>query len=325
MAVPRPDDDRVHEPRDDGRWRESYYFSFFDTETGIGGFSSIGKRPAKGHAGFVNVIWGPDIPTLIASEFDTFDGHDDSHDVAGLSYRPERPFGPWRLSFDGRLNDGGSSVECDRDALGPTERSGAPKVEVGFDLTFTPDRPPYLYEERDEWRDLFDGHIDEVGVVEGELRIGGAGHEIRGRGGKDHSWGVRDWFKPREWRWVDVVGAGGPEAELWRANFDDGGWVGDGALFAGGGWEQLSSYSERVSTAERAGKPLPTGIELELGSETHRLRVGGEVVRAVPIIFSREVDGSRLTSWNDRTLVRCRTEGGPDAWANVEFESLLVE
>jgi hypothetical protein len=325
MPVPKPDDDRVHEPRNDPRWRESYYFSFFDPEAGVGGFSSIGKRPAKRHAGYVNVIWGPEIPTLIASEFDSFDRHDDSHSVAGMRYRPEGTFGPWTIEFEGRLNEGGSAVECDAAALGTTEASPADKVDVGFQLTFTPDRPPYLYEERDEWRDLFDGHVDEVGAVRGELRIGDRDLRIAGRGGKDHSWGVRDWFKPREWRWVDVLGPGGAEAELWRANFEDGGWVGDGAIFSGAGSEPLSSYSERVRTADRPRKPLPTGIELDLASESQRIRLDGEVVRAVPIIFSRERDGTKLTSWNDRTLVRCRTESGSEAWANVEFESLLVE
>jgi hypothetical protein len=325
VPVPDPNDDRVHEPRDDPRWRESYYFSFFDPDTAIGGFSSIGKRPSRGHAGFINVIWGPQIPTLAASEFDSFDRHDDTHAVAGMRYRSQQPFGPWQISFEGTLNDGGSSVECDRDALGTTEKSPAPKVDVALELTFTPDRAPYLYHERDEWRDLFDGHIDEVGMIEGELRIGGERHTVRGRGGKDHSWGVRDWFKPREWRWVDVVRADGPEAELWRASFDGDGWVGDGALFSGEGAEALTSYSERVSTADRPGKPLPTGIELDLGSETQRLRLSGEVVRAVPIIFSRESDGTRFASWNDRALVRCETESGSEAWANVEFESLLVE
>jgi hypothetical protein len=126
MPTPRPNDDRVHEPGGDPRWRESYYFSFFGPEAGIGGFSSIGKRPSRGHAGFINVIWGPDMQTLVASEFDTIEGHDDNHSVAGLRYSAEQPFGPWRLDFQGSLNDGGAALECEHRALGPTGRSEAP-------------------------------------------------------------------------------------------------------------------------------------------------------------------------------------------------------
>jgi hypothetical protein len=324
MPTPRPNDDRVHEPGGDPRWRESYYFSFFGPEAGIGGFSSIGKRPSRGHAGFINVIWGPDMQTLVASEFDTIEGHDDNHSVAGLRYSAEQPFGPWRLDFQGSLNDGGAALECEHRALGPTGRSEAPKVDVGFELSFTPASSPYLYEERDEWRDLFDGHIDEVGVVEGEVRIGGQRHAISGRGGKDHSWGVRDWFKPQAWRWIDAVSAEGPELELWRASFD-GEWVGDGAVFGDGGSEAITSYEEEVTTAERPRKPIPVSFEADVGSEAQGVRLSGDVVRVVPIIFGREIDGSRLTSWNDRALLRCRTGSGAEAWANVEFESLLRE
>jgi len=323
MPEPNRKDDLVHTPGDDPRWRESYYFSFFDPETGIGGFSSIGKRPARGHAGFVNVIWGPDMPTLVASELDSFDQHDDDHSVAGLTYSGEEPFGAWRLAFDGKLNDGGSEIECDEGALGPTARSGAPKVAVSFDLTFSPAETPYLYSERDEWRDLFDGHIDEVGRVEGEVRIGDRTEKVSGRGGKDHSWGVRDWFKPAEWRWVDLVGSGGPELELWRARID-GEWIGDGALFSGGEAEAITSYSEEVTTSERPRKPRPTGIELEVRAGSGELSMRGDVVRIVPIVFSRDLDGTRLTSWNDRSLLRCETESGAEAWANVEFEALLT-
>lgn len=322
MTVPAPDHDRVHPPRDDPRWRESFYFSFFDAASGIGGFSSIGKRPAKGHSGFINVIWGPDMPTLVASEFGEMRRHDDRHSVDGLEYAPQGPYEPWRLTFDGRLNDGGDGVECDHAALGPVGRSPAAKVDVGFELVFTPSAPPYMYEESDAWRDLFDGHVDEVGTVEGEVRIGAETHAIRGRGAKDHSWGVRDWFKPDAWRWIDLVRGDGPELALWRASFG-GEWVGDGALYHGAASEALTSYEESVDTSDRARKPLPTRIEVEAASASQRLRLAGDVVRTVPILFSKGEGGSKLTSWNDRALVRCSIEGGGEAWANVEFESLL--
>jgi hypothetical protein len=324
MPDPEAQDDLVHEPRDDPRWRESYYFSFFDWNLGIGGFSSIGKRPAKGHAGSINVLWGTSMPTLIASEYDSFSEHTDDHVVAGLSYRGTAPFGPWELKFDGTLNDGGTDVECDHDALAPSGRSPAPNKSTRFDLTFTPLYPPYLYVERDEWRELFDGHIDEVGAVEGELEIDGQTHRIQGRGAKDHSWGVRDWFKPAAWRWIDVLAEDGPELALWRARFN-GGWVEDGALYGPGGVEGLSEYEETVETTDRPRKPLPARIGLRAAAGSQELGVEGEVVRVVPIFFGRDLDGGRQVSWNDRALVRCRTDGGATAWANVEFETLLAE
>jgi len=315
----------VHEPRAESRWRESYYFSFFDWNLGIGGFSSIGKRPAKGHAGSINVIWGPGIPTLVASEYGgTGDGHTDHYEVAGLRYRAAEPFGPWRLTFDGRLNDGGSGLECEHRALAPVARSPAPDIAVRYDLIFTPAAPPYLYEERDEWRDLFDGHIDEVGTMEGTLEIGGERHEVSGRGAKDHSWGVRDWFKPAAWRWMDVLAQDGPEVALWRSRFD-GDWIEDGAVYGEGRTHALSAYRERVETVERPRKPRPARVAVEADAGEQAVAFDGEVVRIVPIFFGRDAGDVRETSWNDRALVRGTTGDGAQAWANVEFEALLRE
>lgn len=309
--------DRIHPPGPDRRWRESYYFSFYDARHGIGGFSSIGKRAASGHSGSINVLWGPDRPSLLASEYDTFTVLDDHHLVAGLSYASEEPFGPWRLRFDGRLNDGGSGVEPDEAAFGPADGDAVP---VSYDLTFTPAHPPYVYAERPEWAELFTGHVDEVGLVRGTVTVGGQTLEIDGRGGKDHSWGVRNWFAPSQWRWIDLVSDGGPEIAMWRAEFGADGWVGDGAVFAGTG-HGITSYTETVTSADRPaepGKPLPTGFTARIGTAAGEHELAGEVVRVLPVLFTRRVDGRVERAWNDRALVRTTVDGFPGI-ANVEF------
>lgn len=318
--------DLVHPPVADPRWRESYYFSFFDPALGIGGFTSLGKRPARSHTGSINVIWGPEIPTLVAAELDELPEHDDRHSVAGLSYEPLEPFGAWRLRFRGPLNDGGLDVDCLPEALGSAHGAGGVRrTQVSYDLVFTPRAAPYQYHERPEWRDLFDGHIDEVGIVEGELVIGGARHAVHGRGAKDHSWGVRDWVKPSAWRWVDLVAPGSPELTLWRARFEDG-WVGDGALYPDGRAARLTRYREEIETADAdRGKALPVAIDLVAeGEDGAELRASGRTLRVVPTLFrSRRLPGA--TAWNDRALMECALPGGGQGWANVEFEELVVE
>lgn len=312
--------DRVHPPGADRRWRESYYFSFFDTSHGIGGFSSIGKRAASGHSGSINVLWGPDRPSLLASEFDTFTTLDDHHLVAGLSYASEKPFGTWRLGFDGQLNDGGSDLEPDDAAFGPVAESKADSVDVSYDLTFTPSHPPYIYAERSEWSELFTGHIDEVGVVRGTVTVDGEVLEIDGRGGKDHSWGVRNWFAPREWRWIDLVSDAGPEIALWRADFGSGEWIGDGAVFTDAS-PTITGYTETVTTTDRIGepgKPLPTGMRARIDTADGSHELVGEVVRVLPVLFTRTCDGRLERAWNDRALLRTTVDGVP-GFANVEF------
>ena len=323
--------DRVHAPGEDRRWRESYYFSFFDPRHGIGGFSSLGKRAATGHSGSINVLWGPDRPSLVASEFDTFGQLDDDHLVAGMSYRSDQPFGDWRLGFSGQLNHGGSQIECDEAALGPVSKSRADSVDVSYDLTFTPTHPPYIYAERSEWSELFTGHIDEVGLVRGTVTVDGEVMEIEGRGGKDHSWGVRNWFAPLEWRWIDLVSADGPEIAMWRASFSPDVWVGDGAVFTGeptlGPERAITGYTESVTTTHRTrepGKPLPTGLHAELHTEAGSHELHGQVVRVLPVVFTRRPDGRLERAWNDRALLSTTVDGAP-GWANVEFALPVTE
>jgi hypothetical protein len=320
------DEDRIHAPGADRRWRESYYFSFFDPVHRIGGFSSIGKRAASGRTGSINVIWGPELPTLVASEFDTFTDFGASPQAAGLAYEQERPFGPWQIRFDGRLNDGGDGVECRGEALGSAS-GNAMAVSVRYQLTFTPSHPPYIYRERAEWSELFTGHVDEVGRVRGTLAVGDRSYEIDGAGGKDHSWGVRNWFAPAAWRWVDLVSETGPQLTLWRASFEPGQWLGDGAVYAGGGLLPLQSYTESVSVVGAAGKPRakprPGVLRADITAGGAGYGFTGRVRRVLPVRFSRADGGQQLVSWNDRALVECAFDDGATAWANVEFAELV--
>lgn len=319
-------EDRVHIPGTDRRWRESYYFSFFDPVQRIGGFSSIGKRAASGHSGSINVIWGPELPTLAASEFDNFTTFDDNHEVAGLVYQLEQPFGRWQIRFNGRLNAGGDGVECDDGALGPAARGGT-TVPVSYDLTFTPSHPPYVYRERPEWSELFTGHVDEVGRVRGTLVIGDRRYAIDGSGGKDHSWGVRNWFAPLAWRWVDLVSETGPHLTLWRASFGPGQWLSDGAIYTDGRLNPLDSYAEELSTASAAdtgrAKALPSALRAELRAGGSDYGFTGRVRRLLPVRFSRAGGDQRVVSWNDRALLECTFDDGTTAWANVEFAELV--
>lgn len=317
--------DGYHEPGVDARWRESYYFSFFDSRHRIGGFTSIGKRPAKGHAGSINALWGPELPTLVASEFDNFSEHDDTYLVQGLRYAGESLFGSYRLTFSGVLNDGGTGVECDAEALGATSRSSAPKVDVTYDLRFTPTYPPYVYAPRQEWHNLFSGHVDELGTVEGELVIQGRRYDIIGRAAKDHSWGVRDWFKPAAWRWIDLVSEDAQsELALWRTTFDGSLWLQDGALYTDGAASSLTCYTEEVETEPRDGdKRRPRAIRLSAQGGDVGIDATERVARVVPVFFSQTINEAEVVSWNDRALVECTIGNGATGWANIEFAETL--
>jgi hypothetical protein len=323
MTPVEPRHDLMHAPDlTRPRWRESFYFKFWDFRHRLGGDSTIGYRPARGHSGSLNIVWGHDIPTLVASEFDHAPDHATPYPVRGLSYeRLEEPFGPWRIRFAGRLNDGGSDTGCDPHAVAPA--SEAESVPVSYDLLFTPDHPPHLYRENPEWDGLFDGHVDEVGRVTGTLTVGTTTYEIDGRGCKDHSWGQRDWARPRGWRWADLLfGDGGPEASLWRATFDGEQWLQDGAIYAGGVADPLHAFAENATFARRPRAPRPATWSFDLRSAAHAIQGEAELLRVLPLAFPmRDEHGTEMTAWIDRCLYACTTTDGRQGAGTVEFQS----
>ncbi|MCW2993862.1 MAG: hypothetical protein JWQ18_1357 [Conexibacter sp.] len=325
MSAPAVDPvhDAFHVP-DPGRerWRESFYFNFYDPRQGIGGYSSVGYRPAKGSFGSMQVVWGPGHTTLGASEFGRYEVHDDHREVAGLLYAPQSAHGPWRVTFDGKLNDGGAGVAVDGDAMKPVESSPCLSVDVSYDLVFTPDQPAYLYAENPEWDGLFDGHLDEVGRVTGTMTVDGRTFAIDARGAKDHSWGVRDWARPKGWRWADMLFEDdGPQVTLWRATFDGVRWLQDGAVYDGGEVFPLTSFSEAVTFAERPRADRPAVWEFALGTARHTLRGRAEILNAVPLLFGiTDEQGERATMWNDRTVWRCELEDGRVGHGSAEFQ-----
>jgi hypothetical protein len=317
-----PKHDLVHTPDPEReRWRESYYFQFIDFKLGIGGYHGPGYRPVKGYSGVLNVLWGLDVPTLVATEKGRYTTHDAVHPVGGLQWDILEPLKRWRIRFDGRLNDGGGDPAIPVEAVTSAAEASGRLVDAAFDLIFERDQPAYLYREDPRWDGLFDGHIDEVGRVTGSLRMGEKTYEIDGRGSKDHSWGVRDWGKPRGWRWVDMLFEDGPELTVWRATFDGTNWLDDGAIYVDGTAEPVTAFSESVTFAPRPRADRPDLWEFDVRSENHVVRGRAEILRVVPLLFGfRDEDGNRGTMWNDRTVFRCETEDGRIGYGSAEFQ-----
>src|ERR1700759_3634604 len=317
-----PNHDYVHTP-DPGRerWRESYYFQFIDFKHGIGGYHGPGYRPVKGYSGVLNVLWGLDRPTLVATEKGKYTTHDTIHPVGGLTWNIIEPLRKWNITFDGVMNDGGVDPAIPVAAVTAGGEGDAAKVPASFDITFERDQPGYLYREDPRWDGLFDGHIDEVGTVTGSLTIGGESWEIDGRGSKDHSWGVRDWGKPQGWRWAEMLFEEGPELTVWRATFDGTNWLDDGAIYADGKADPITSFSESVTFAPRERADRPAVWEFDIASEHHHVKGRAEILRVVPLLFPfRDADGSRGLMWNDRTVFRCELNDGRVGYGSAEFQ-----
>lgn len=317
-----PRHDLVHTP-DPGRerWRESYYFQFVDFKHGLGGYHGPGYRPVKGYTGVLHVLWGLGRPTLVATEKGKYTAHDAVHPVGGFQWEILEPLKKWRIRFNGQLNDGGTDPALPVEAVVAVADGPGRKVDVSYDIIFERDKPAYLYDENPEWDGLFDGHIDEVGTVKGTLQLDGETFEIDGRGSKDHSWGVRDWGKPKGWRWIDMLFEDGPELTVWRATFDGHNWLDDGAIYVDSDAEKITSFAESVQFVPRPRADRPASWEFAIGSANHSIRGRGEMICVAPLLFPfRTSEGTRGMLWNDRTVFSCELEDGRKGYGSAEFQ-----
>lgn len=322
-----PCDDIVHEPDPQReRWRESYYFMFYDFRLGIGGYSGIGYRPSKGYSGSAHFVWGRGISNLVASEFDRYETHDRLHPVDGLSYECVEPFREWRVRFDGRLNRAEDDVVVPRGLVVPAGKDGREAVPVHYDLRFLADQPAYQYAKNPAWDGLFDSHIDEVLRVTGSLSVGDQKFDIDARGAKDHSWGVRDWARPKGWRWVDVLFEEGPQATIWRSTFDGEEWLQDGAIYYDGKADPVTAYAESVTFAPRERADRPDRFEFEIRSRDQVIRASAQVVKVVPLVFPiHDEEGRKALMWNDRTVFHCVAADGRKGMGTAEFQFRVPE
>jgi hypothetical protein len=166
-AVPNADE-YLHVQSELLDWRESYYFSFVDLESGISGLTTIGLLPNLKKREFVFAIF-----------------HDDKRE---LHYR--EPEGTVPDDFAESLSDGRLSYEL----LEPLKewRIRFADENVTADLRWRGRFPAYDFGggSGTSWS----GHFDQSGHVEGVIRLPGRGSVVvSGLGQRDKSWGHRDW------------------------------------------------------------------------------------------------------------------------------------
>jgi hypothetical protein len=196
---------------------------------------------------------------------------------------------------------------------------------VSFDLVFTGTVPAYRYHERPEWNSLFTGHLDQTGHTTGTVTIAGKAYQVSGLGARDRSWGTRDWNWPRKWRYVELPSPG-LNLMFWYAEGDGGVKIIDGFLDDGTECSTIVDYQEELSVEPSNPKPIPKSFKITVKAANNRVvTVSGEVLRIMPVVFSKEQDGKVVHSWNDRSLVRYRLPGGQTAYGEIEFAGRIEE
>lgn len=171
--------DELRHPAGPGlQWSESYYFSFFDPSSDVGGFFRIGLEENKQQANlWCNLMRGGkaiynrfrlNLPYSAAGLEDVTVGSLRLRMVEALKII-NISFGDRGLTFD-LTWEGFHEVFDMREAMGEMSASVA------------------------------SGHYEQSGVIAGHIRINEETIVIRGYSFRDHSWGVRDWEGVKLWK-----------------------------------------------------------------------------------------------------------------------------
>lgn len=247
------DDEGVHAPGEQINWNESRYVDLWDPLHGIGGWFRIGARPNAGYAEMSACLWLPDGRTAFAFDRAPIDGNGLS--AGGPSGTQSwEILDPWHRS---RVRYSGSmSVFDDAWVLTDPKRAftESPKIDVEVVLEVTTEGlHATMGQDQDQHHLVFlpgqaDFHYQHLARSVGSARVGDATYRIDGRGGKDHSWGPRNWHAKIYLRWLTcwidadngfmLIRSVGPTAER-RSGFV---WV-DGEFRVVDGFDLVNHYA----------------------------------------------------------------------------------
>ncbi len=170
-------DDYLHQPDDQEKWRESYYFNWVDKENEISGFTTIGLLPNARKREFVFILFYRDALRAIHYQELPYTlqqkGLEEVLSSENLSYTLIHPLNKWKIHFH--------------------------HDSVNFNLIFETRFSLYDFG-RDSSASWY-GHFESSGKVTGivELLEEGVTLEISGYGQRDKSWGYRDWHEFDKW------------------------------------------------------------------------------------------------------------------------------
>jgi hypothetical protein len=197
------DDEGVHTPGDEINWNESRYVDFWDSESKVGGWFRIGARPNAHYAEMSACLYLPDGRVAFAFERAEIDANGLA--AGGQRWQIDEPWRTTRVGFTGSM-----SVFDDPWILTDPKQAFAtsPKLDAEVELTCTvAGLEATMGQDQDQHRMVFlpgqaDFHYQHMAHVAGVVRLGDNRYDVDGRGGKDHSWGPRNWHAKIYLRWL---------------------------------------------------------------------------------------------------------------------------
>jgi len=168
-------DELLHNPTEELKWRESYYFNWVDLDNKISGFSTIGIVPNEKKREFVFLLFLKDRNEIYYKE-PVLLNYEENLDVMlkdkRLSYKLIKPFKKWEIEYNSR--------------------------KLSLKVIFKTRFPTYNFgvNSSASWHQ----HFEASGIVKGYLTLkDGLVIEFNGFGQRDKSWGYRDWHQFDKW------------------------------------------------------------------------------------------------------------------------------
>ncbi len=196
-------DEGVHTPGPQENWNESRYIDFWDDEAHVGGWFRIGARPNAHYAEMSACVYLPD--GSAAFTFERADISENGLTAGGLRWGVVEPWRVNTVAFTGDM-----TVLRDPWLLtNPKEAfSTSPTEPADVSLTCrSAGLTAVMGQDQDQHHLIFlpgqaDYHYQHMTAVTGTIRLGDRTFEVSGRGGKDHSWGPRNWHAKIYLRWL---------------------------------------------------------------------------------------------------------------------------
>ena len=195
-------DEGVHAVGPASNWNESRYVDFWDADARVGGWLRIGMRPNERRAEMSVCVYLPD--GRIAFRFDRVPIDDNGLSAGGQSWQVDEPYLRNTVQYQGPVHvlEDGWLLADPRSAY-----AAADEVDCALDLTMTSrGLPAVMGSDQDHIDRIFlpgqaDFHYQHLAWTVGTVRVGDRTWTVTAQGGKDHSWGPRNWHAKTYLRW----------------------------------------------------------------------------------------------------------------------------